>query len=226
MNQDVMIDETGQPLLLRGCALPYGARIEVDGAPERFEFGAFKKQRGKGFPAIAIQWQHDTEAVAVASTDDGSLCLFDTVFGLLFEANLYAIPASLGLLQVARSAGLGCSIEFTGDYAAKSDGTVQAAHLNHIGLSVAGETCYATTRAWVEDSSTRYDIHALGPDILAWRRHLESHLRRLEMDEREAQQARKRKPKPIKPTPRAGVLGNALTSSLKRSRARMRVTAR
>ena len=170
MNAHVLIDENGEPLLLRGLALPFGQTIERDRAPERFIPEAFA--HSDALAMATLQWSHAEGMATLASVPDGSLSLYVTGAGLLFDATLAAHPTARRVAALAREGEMRCSVSVVIDAQAR-DGTVTRARLEHVGVTV-GEVCYATTCAWLECSTERYP--RLTAAAARWRRHLDLHL--------------------------------------------------
>lgn len=171
-----LVDEDGQPLILRGCAIPYRRWITADGRREAFEYGAFASHHRTHFRGISLQVYH---ADRVAQLAEGAIDaeFYDDVMGLTFEAVIRAEAEALVLLQLAHAGGLGCSIQFC-DEQRKSNGLVTRARLQHVGLTAYGDSAYPTA-AWLEDSSLRYRLRErLTPEALGWRRIIERHRRR------------------------------------------------
>lgn len=163
-----MRDEAGEPVVLRGVAVPYREHITVNGVAEHFDAGAFAGA-GRGLVAAPLQWSHSDGAMVLAPAD--LVSYVDGHWGLMFEARLPASPFAAAAIRLANAGDLKCSVCFE-PIATSADGGVRSAFLHHVSLGVCA--CYETA-AWVEDSVTRYP--RLSPLATVWRRRLKSQLR-------------------------------------------------
>ncbi len=167
----VLRNELGDPLELRGLAVPFRERVTYEGRSKHFEATAFA-HADAGLASAPIRWDHaDNELLLLSAASD--VTWTQTVRGLFFAT---CIPTSClfawPLVDLARRGELACSVS-TLEPETADDGAVVVARLEHVAIAMVGTTVFPTC-VWIEDSSERYP--RLPAPTAEWRRHLEAHL--------------------------------------------------
>ncbi|MCC2651903.1 MAG: family phage prohead protease [Microvirga sp.] len=147
-------------IVIRGYALQYNQTAYLSNTLlERVMPGAFRAQLADGRRAIRLQaYTHDPAEPALASTEDGTLTLFEDGYGLGWEAlyEPYSHSQRWGIVRgMVSDAGLGCSVNFCRRVKCRrADGgawldSVALAEIDHICLCP--DPAYPGTRAWRAD---------------------------------------------------------------------------